>query len=124
MVRDLEGKTYGGAYWSDADFRVRLDGQQPDGPYTLSVEDSAGSVIEMTTIKAHQADALISEVKRSAGTDKVPVVGLGVERRLIWVLGDHSNTVELRENEIDEITTWLTYALGFETWDGGEDWEF
>lgn len=125
---DLAGQSYGGAYWSNADYRF---GATREGDEILMwLENSSGGVIDDRQFTERQVRALMlvdDAPTRIRPSDAPPTVdelaSLGVNTVVSWMWGDDEDEVDLG-GRLDEIQAWLGYALGDETWDGGEDWEW
>ena len=126
--KDVEGQCYGGAFWSPAEYRIRIVQITPGDRFQMTVELGDGTKVGETTLSDAEADGII----RMGSTDhslsgyeddwKIPA---GMDRVIEWTLQtDINHTVRLDENVISEIGAWFGFALGFEVWDGGEEWEF
>lgn len=128
LSKDVTGQCYGGAFWSEADYRVTM-ARGEGGSISLNVEDSGGALVARTLFFDEE---LIEGIDKVAHTDhglsgyeddwKIPA---GMGRVLTWTLQtDINHEVVLNEADIDEVAAWLEYAIGEKVWDGGEDWEF
>jgi hypothetical protein len=124
---DITGEYYGNAYPENREFRVRLT-VDPSDAVVLHLEDSNGyPVVDAITISEEEADGIQKVATTSHSLDvyeddwKIPV---GIERTVCWTLGDAEVSVRLDESKIDEIATWLRFAVGDEEYTGGEVWEF
>lgn len=132
FTKDVEGKEYGGAYYHDAEYRIRMavEDDQPETPVVLWVEDSAGNRIDQQWLTPELIEGIIKIASINHGLDgsgydddwTFPV---GMDRVLVWAVTTKGNhRVEVGSDVVDEVAAWLRYATGEDEWTGGEDWEF
>lgn len=125
---DLQGQSYGGAYWDLADYRfsATVSGEH----ISMWLENSSGGEIDARLFTTKQARALLlvdDSLVRLKFSHTPPTVdevaALGIRTVVSWPWGDNEGEVDLG-SQLDEIQAWLSYALGDEGWDGGDTWEW
>jgi len=124
----VAGEYYGNPYPQAADYLVRIVQINDGTEFVLTVENSSGGEVNVMPLTEADADGIF----KVAATDhslsgyeddwKIPP---GIERSVRWDLGDGDNFVQLAGGEIDEVATWLRYALAIDEYTGPSDsWEY
>jgi len=117
---DVAGETYGGAYWTPAEYRLVLSAVDSH-TWTVEVLTSSDAHVTSLTLHGQHATELVKVINAPKPEWEVP----GLETITRWDLGDDVDNTVLVVSELDEISAWLTYFLGIETWDPADDtWEF
>lgn len=118
--QDIQGKCYGGAYWNDADYRVRMSRTSPT-MFLLTLETDDGIPVdehEFSTDTAQEFTHIAGKYRTSAEV----MNGMPLTTELHLRMGNNRNEADLGDI-LDDMCTWLGYALGYAEWDGGEEWE-
>jgi hypothetical protein len=128
--KDVPGQSFGGAYWSEADYRVTLKvsqwqehmGLMVVDTLLLEIEDSLGTKLFDCVFSDVQGDRLRDLARTSEEADDE---GLGLSRELHWRFTDNNNQVDLNVNVLEEIAAWLDFVFRDEVYDGNPDeWEY
>lgn len=127
--KDVPGQYFGGAFWDNDDYRVRIETLDATGEkFLLTVETSDGTVIGQSELSREEADGIqkmgttMHDIDVYEDDWKFPK---GMSRVLTWTLPtDSDHTVVLNEGDISEMAVWFDYAMTDKVWDGGEDWEY
>jgi hypothetical protein len=128
--KDVQGQYYGGAFWDDDDYRIKIVTTDGTGEkFLMTVETSDGTEVSQIEFGAAEADGIARMASTDHGLGGYEddwTIPMGMGRTLTWTLpmDNDSHTVVVHEDVIDEIADWLEYATGEKTWDGGEVWEF
>jgi len=126
---DVTGQCYGGAFWSEADYRVCMAVEDStETPVVFWVEDSAGTRLTQHWFSPEEIEGItwMSNTNHSLdGYEDDWSLPVGMDRILIWDLPtDDDNNVRLDDAQITEVAAWLRFAIGEETYTGGPEWEF
>jgi hypothetical protein len=104
LVMQVEGREFGGQYWGDATFRVKLTHPTAE-TYGLVVEDSSGTEVgDAIVFDYNQADRLVALANTSEEADDA---GLGLTHEFHWRLGDSENEVDLTSGHLEQIAEWI-----------------
>jgi hypothetical protein len=120
---DVTGEYSGNAYPEQRVYRIKIQ-QVGDGTeFLLTVDDD----IEGYRFDEYVADGITEMASRDHGLSGYEddwSLPDGMNRALRWDIGDSENYIVLTEGQIDEVATWLRFALGLDTYDGPADrWE-
>lgn len=124
--KDVTGEYSGNAYPETHEYRIRMVQINDGTEFVLTVETSSGDEINVVPLTEEDADGIFKVAETSHSLDvyeddwKIPE---GIERSVHWDLSDAENFIRLDADGIDEVASWLEYALGLKVWDGGEEWE-
>ena len=128
MRTEVTGRTFGGQYWQEAVHEVTLDvvDDEAGRSYVLNLLGALGHSVHRIEMSPTQAATLREVCARTSGRDLVPGVP-GLANRAAWEIGDDSDYVSLRADDLAEISEWLADALGEKKWDyaqNGDEWEY
>lgn len=127
MIVTVHGEQYTAANPTSAEFRFTAT-RDDDGVH-LRLEDTAGTALTSATLTVEQAAAQRAQLVNQPHVD-LPRIADGlpaVERVVRWVFSDYQTYHVALVSELEELSEWLTYATGQDTWDptvDGDTWEY
>lgn len=130
LQMDVTGEYSGNAYPETHEYRIGL--ARVEGPqFRLWAEDTGGGVIgEYLFDEVIAEDGIIAMASINHGLDGYEDdwhLPDGMYRTLGWAIPNTPPDVRIAidESGIDQVATWLRFALGLATYDGNPDeWEF
>lgn len=123
LQMDLRGEYQGNAYPEQRDYRLSaLTPRHEHAHVTVIVEDSDGNAVSLIVLSAEAVDEIIRAASINYGDFEYAPLYVTIGMNL--TLDTMQHDVRLNEGQIEELAAWLRYAIGDETWTGGETWEY